>query len=98
MECVDMETSLVYLLFPGILNHMISPASPYQYSQRLRFNQNDIEELYEYMTQICEWCCDNFKDRSWHITEIAVDHEDKMYFDFDFANVEDQMAFKLRWT
>lgn len=94
-------TQILDLFFPGIGAHLQLTNSPYQFSHTLSFcSSSDIETIHRQLIGICMWARDNFTDGSWYInkTEFKNDFDHAISFCFDFANAEDMMAFKLRWT
>ena len=96
------------LFFPEIMNYVRSPDVYFQYTQKLEFSGH-FKLINKQIISICDWCKENLKDENlWYINaHINNDFlsesqknffSDKIIFVFDFANAEDHMAFKLRWT
>ena len=97
-----LKTDILDIFFPGIGGHIENPESPYPYSYRFYFDgKNDIETVHRNMIHICMWARENFEAGTWYINrkefKLPEDVPD-ICFCFDFANAEDMMAFKLRWT
>lgn len=89
------------LFFPGIGGHLRETDSPYQFSYQLCFSgKADIETIHMRLISICMWARENFENRSWYINKNKFINvfEPDVCFCFDFANAEDMMAFKLRWS
>lgn len=91
----------IQLFFPGVNDHAKSPDVPFPYTQSLVFT-GDIKKTHEELIRICAWCRENLEDENlWYINAdgyIGDFFFNTVTFVFDFVNVEDHMAFKLRWT
>jgi len=91
------------MFFEKYESYFKKPKIPFQYTHNYCFIPESFKKNQENLGKIIKWLKENVKDNLWYInkntfsiSELSNDQKG-IYIDFDFANEEDLIAFKMRW-